>query len=253
MNVLALDIGNSRIGAGIFSQGKAQDPGIRIARENIGAELGAILEKLSKPQKLDGAVICSVAPEVTGRAAELVQRYCKLKPEIVGTDLDVPLKTELTDKNTPGMDRLVGALCAYVNTQQACVIISAGTALVVDGIDANGVFLGGAIAPGLAMGAKAMHAWAAQLPEADLTPPEHNFGRNTIEALNLGLYAAARGAVRELVERYAQSLGSWPHVVATGGDASRLLGDMEIVDSLIPDLVLQGAALVWEHHHNSDL
>jgi pantothenate kinase type III len=53
--------------------------------------------------------------------------------------------------------------------------------------------------------------------------------------------------VRELVERYATALGSWPHVVATGGDAQALLGESDFVDSFVPDLVLQGAALVWEH------
>ncbi|HMD54151.1 MAG TPA: type III pantothenate kinase [Phycisphaerae bacterium] len=246
MSVLALDIGNSRIGAGVFNQGKTNDPAIRIARENIDAELGDVLKKLTQGQKPAGAVICSVAPELTGRVAEMIQKICGIKAQIVGTDLTVPLKTKLADEKTVGTDRLCAALSAYVNTQQACVIISAGTALVVDCLDADGVFLGGAIGPGLAMGAKAMHAWAAQLPEADLKAPEHAFGRNTMEALNLGLYAAARGAVRELVERYSESLGAWPHVVATGGDANRLLGDSGLVDSLIPDLVLQGAALAWE-------
>ncbi|HTV49445.1 MAG TPA: type III pantothenate kinase [Phycisphaerae bacterium] len=248
MSVLALDLGNSRIGVGIFEQGKARDPGMRIARENIDEELGAILKNLTQSQKPAGAVICSVAPELNASVSQLVQQICGLKAQIVGTDLTVPIKTKLTDEKTIGMDRLCGALSAYVNTQLACVIISAGTALVVDGIDADGVFLGGAIAPGLAMGAKALHAWASQLPEADLAPPENPFGLNTMQALNLGLYAAARGAVRELVERYAESLGAWPHVVATGGDAHRLLGDSGLVDSLIPDLVLQGAALVWEHN-----
>ncbi|MCL2640250.1 MAG: hypothetical protein FWD53_05345, partial [Phycisphaerales bacterium] len=72
------------------------------------------------------------------------------------------------------------------------------------------------------------------------------FGRFTQEAINLGLYAGARGTVRELLERYATALGAWPHVVATGGDAAALLEETGLVDSFVPELVLQGAALVWE-------
>ena len=149
-----------------------------------------------------------------------------------------------------GTDRLLAALASYVNVEAACAIVQVGSALVVDCVDAEGIFRGGAIAPGLQMGAKALHEFAAQLPDVSLTPPEDGepFGRYTQEAINLGLYAAARGGVRELIERYASALGNWPHVVATGGDATALLGAMEIVDSFVPDLVLQGAALAWEHH-----
>jgi type III pantothenate kinase len=127
--------------------------------------------------------------------------------------------------------------------------VQLGTALVVDCVDDEGIFRGGAIAPGLQMSAKALHDFAAQLPAVSLTPPEDAtpFGRFTQEAINLGLYVGLRGAVRELLERYATALGAWPHVVATGGDASVLLGESGLVDSFVPDLVLQGAALTWEH------
>ena len=100
----------------------------------------------------------------------------------------------------------------------------------------------------------------AQLPTVSLTPPEDSepFGRYTQEAINLGLYVGARGAIRELIERYATALGNWPHVVATGGDAHALLGGpsssiaADLVDSFIPDLVLQGAALAWEHDRRQE-
>lgn len=259
MSVLAIDIGNSRVGAAFFTDGKTADPAARIEIGAIDAELPPLLEKLWQAAKQGreestpspGAAIASVVPSLTPRVARMVQQICGLMPEQVGVDLDIPLPNRLTDESTVGVDRLLGALCAYVNTEQACAIISAGSALVVDCIDGEGVFLGGAISPGLAMGAKALNAWAAQLPPATLEPPTGPIGRNTIEALNLGLYAAARGAVRELVERYANKLGAWPHVVATGGDARRLLGETGLVDSFIPDLVLQGVALVWEHHSRS--
>lgn len=251
MTLIALDIGNTRIGVGLFSQGKGLDPAQRIARDQWETTLPPLLKAMAKqaPEKIEGGIIASVAPPLNGQVRRMVKEAIGLEPEFAGTDLSIPLKTSLTDAKTVGVDRLLAALCTYVNTERANVIISAGTALVVDCVDETGQFLGGAIAPGLRLSARALHEWTAQLPLASLDLPTEFAGRSTMEALNLGLYAAARGGVRELIERYAEHLESWPHVVATGGDAQRLLADSGLVDSFIPDLVLLGAALVWEHHH----
>ena len=256
MSVLAIDIGNSRIGVGVFALGKSEDPAHRLMHHNWESELKAALTDLWQAKKIndgpavypEGVVIASVVPEMTEPMQKLIRDTLHLDAQRVGKDLKIPMKTNLTDESTLGVDRLLAALCAYVNTEQACVVISAGTALTVDYVDDEGVFQGGAIAPGLQLGARALHEFTAQLPLATLDPPHGTCGQNTAEALNLGLYAGARGAVRELVESYANKLGHWPHVVATGGDAQRLLADSGLVDSLIPDLVLQGAALAWEHH-----
>ena len=256
MSVLAIDIGNSRIGVGVFALGKSEDPAHRLMHHHWQSELKAALTGLWQAKKINdgpeayptGVVIASVVPEMTKQVQAMVKAELHLEAQRIGEDLKIPMKTKLTDESTLGVDRLLAALCAYVNTEQACVVISAGTALTVDYVDAQGIFQGGAIATGLQLGARALHEFTAQLPLASLDPPHGTCGRNTSEALNMGLYAAARGAVRELVEGYASELGHWPHVVATGGDAQRLLADSGLVDSLIPDLVLQGAALVWEHH-----
>ncbi len=260
MSVLAIDIGNSRIGVGVFSLGKSDDPARRLVRHNWQSELKAAVADLWQAKKInDGpeayptsVVIASVVPDLTTQVQALVKTELHLEDQRIGQDLKIPMKTNLTDESTLGVDRLLAALCAYVNTQQACVVISAGTALTVDYVDDDGIFQGGAITTGLQLGARALHEFTAQLPLASLDPPQEPCGRNTAEALNLGLYASARGAVRELVESYAGKLGHWPHVVATGGDAQRLLANSGLVDSLIPDLVLQGAALVWEHHKMED-
>ncbi len=257
MSVLAIDIGNTRIGFNVFTDGKAQDPAIRIHHGDLEKELPATLKSLWEKALAETTgnddedtqvVIASVVPELTAQIDAAVRRQLTTKPLLIGRDLKVPIKTMLTDESTVGQDRLLAALAAFVNVEAACAIIHAGTALVVDCVDAEGIFRGGAIAPGLRMGAVALHEYAAQLPEASLTPPDQPFGRFTQEAIKPGIFAAARGGARELLERYATALGSWPHVVATGGDAQSLFSQGDFVDSFVPALVLQGAALVWEHH-----
>ncbi|MGN6366771.1 MAG: type III pantothenate kinase [Phycisphaerae bacterium] len=262
MSVLAIDIGNSRVGLNVYTFGKAQDPSIHILHADLEKDLASSLEMLWEKTQRESSeededvgapeiVIASVVPELTQRIEKAARQKLEAKTLIIGRDIKVPLKTMLRDETTVGQDRLLGALAAYVNVEAACAIIQVGSALVVDCIDDEGIFRGGAIAPGLIMSAKALHDFTAQLPASSLTPPADDvpFGRFTQEAINLGLYASARGAVRELLERYATALGAWPHVVATGGDAQALLGalpDNGLVDSFVPDLVLQGAALTWE-------
>jgi len=259
MSVLAIDIGNTRVGFNVFTEGKAQDAAVRLTQARLEEELPGVLknmwEKAQRETQENGAeeaevVIASVVPAVTQRVERAVREHLGTAAKVVGRDFKVPLKTALTDDTTVGQDRLLGALAAYVNVEAACAIVHAGTALVVDCVDAEGVFQGGAIAPGLALGARALHEHAAQLPAVVLKAPAENpvYGRDTQEAMNLGLYVGMRGTVRELLERYATALGSWPHVVATGGDAQVLAA--EIVDSFVPDLVLQGAALAWENAKN---
>lgn len=263
MSVLAIDIGNSRLGIGVFTDGKSQDSAVRLTHAQIEAELPELLKTLhlkaitetqSAGDDETGVVLVSVVPALTEKVSKLIQTVLGVDVEVIGRDLKIPMKHKLRDESTVGQDRLAGALASYVNVEKACAIVQVGSALVVDCVDDEGIFLGGAIAPGLIMGAMALHKYAAQLPEVSLTPPEESepFGRFTEEAINLGLYMGARGGVRELIERYATALGNWPHVVATGGDALVLLQDMQIVDSFVPDLVLQGAALTWEHDRRAE-
>lgn len=263
MSVLAIDIGNSRIGFNVYTAGKAQDIALRLTHTQLDAELESTLKSLwekcegetrSNEDGHSDVVIASVVPEAARHIAQGVLRHLNVHAKIIGEHLAVPMKTALRDEKTVGTDRLLAALASYVNIEKACVIVQLGSALVVDCIDDEGIFRGGAIAPGLQMGAKALEVHTAQLPEVSLTPPTDDvpFGRYTQEAINLGLYVGARGAIRELIERYATALGAWPHVVATGGDAQALLGQSELVDSFVPDLVLQGAALVWEHHRDKE-
>lgn len=254
MSILAVDIGNSRIGLGIYEDGKAKDAAVRIAIADLESQLPTaiheLLDRHSSP--VEHAAVAAVVPAAIEPTAKAIRSVLGMEAQIVGRDIPIPVEMRLKDSSSVGVDRLLGALTAYVNTQAPCAVVSCGTALVVDCIDAEGVFRGGAIAPGLAMAAQCLHANTAQLPVADLTPPAGPLGLNTMEALNLGLYAQMQGAVRHLLELYADVLGGWPHVVATGGDAQRILGQSELIDSLIPDLVLQGVALVCQYQHEAE-
>ena len=159
-------------------------------------------------------------------------------------DMPAPIGTCLDAGAKPGVDRLLNAAAAYAKLKQACIVIDAGTCVTVDFIDGEGVFHGGAIAPGARMQLKALHEQTAALPSVDFTAPEGlAWGSNTREAMLRGVYHGIRGLVWRLIEKYAEQYGGFPIVIATGGDAAALFSDDELINQIVPDLVLRGVAL----------
>jgi len=84
---------------------------------------------------------------------------------------------------------------------------------------------------------------ADMLPEIEMQKPEQAIGHNTLDAMRSGVYFGLRGMVRELVEQYAETLGSFPMVAVTGGDGNLLFRDFELVDRIVPNLTMMGLYL----------
>ncbi len=160
----------------------------------------------------------------------------------VGRDLAIPIPMAVDEPTKVGSDRLLAALAAWRRVQHACIVVDVGTAVTVDFVDGEGVYQGGAIAPGLAMMLDALHRRTEKLPAIPFEMPDpaiDPFGKTTAHAMRLGVVAAVRGLVRDRVEAYAELYGAFPQVVATGGDMGILEHD-GVIEHFVPDLVLLG-------------
>jgi type III pantothenate kinase len=153
------------------------------------------------------------------------------------------------DEKAIGADRVCNLAAAYEQMGKACVVVDAGTAITIDVCDDAGGFLGGAIAPGAGLMLKSLHEAAARLPLVSPAKPAEAIGQTTEQAMLSGVYYGIRGMVKELVEAYAEKLGAWPEVIATGGDAQLLFGDWELTHAVSPDLTLYGIALTFSEHY----
>jgi type III pantothenate kinase len=240
-HLLGVCVGNTRTRYAVF-----QGPELQDSASVVNADPGALALALAEVYSAAGSptvVMASVnRPTADRLEADLVDQTGAAIFR-VGRDLEVPIAHALRDGSTVGQDRLLCALGAFSRARQACVVIDAGTAVTVDFVDGEGTFQGGAIAPGLAMMLRALSEGTAALPLVRYEPPapgEGPFGKDTAGAMRAGVRAAVVGMVHELVDRYAESFGAYPQVVATGGDAHTLLADDPIVEHLVPDLQLIG-------------
>lgn len=244
--LLAVDIGNSRIGMAIWD-----DDGLHGVRRVSTARadtwqpaLGEIWAATTGT-KSRAIVIGSVGPKVARQFADLAAEVCGLDPVHVRDDLPLPMLLDIENPKEVGVDRVCAAAAAYDRLQAPCAVASFGTATTVDCVSADGHFLGGAILPGLEMSCDALHDHTAALPRVAPAAPLSVFGKNTHDAIVTGVVCAAVGALREIVERFATELHQWPHVVITGGSAPLIAQTADFVDSHVPDLCLMGVALAY--------
>jgi type III pantothenate kinase len=243
-----LDVGNTRIGIAPWYNKQ-----MHAARHVTLAEIEGDPDLLRGPwedlpiESERYFLASSVSPPVLERLAELIAEHCPdAELLVLGQDLAPPIKTNLAEPDKIGMDRLCVAAAAHKQLGRSCVVASLGTAVTVDLISDDAVFMGGAILPGLQMGARALHEQTALLPEIQAEAPSEIWGTRTDEAMRIGLHYGLAGAVRELTERYATELGQWPPLVLTGGDAAQIAASIAFATAVAPDLCLRGVALAFE-------
>jgi type III pantothenate kinase len=249
INLLVLNLGNSRLAMGSFSAGELTRVQ-RIAHTQRGDWAGAIAESWKLLESRDAAIVAaSVNPTLESALEDAVEQSTGRRIVWVGKDLDLPIPVLTDEPELTGVDRILNVAAAYEQMGNACVVVDAGTALTIDACNDGGEFLGGAIAPGAGMMLQTLHDKTARLPKVELAVPEDPWGKNTEQAILHGVYFGIRGMVKEIVENYATALGQWPDIIATGGDAAKLFGNWELIHAVSPDLTLYGIALAYTNHH----
>lgn len=240
--VLAVVVGNTSTRFGLFSNREMLSSG-RCLNADRASLISQIVEASGRVPDSDRSA-CVVASVNHRFSDELLE---EITPEIaheiyrVEEDLPIPVERALDPGAQPGQDRLLNALAAFDSLKQACAVIDAGTAVTVDFVDGAGVFQGGAILPGAQLMLRSLHEHTAALPQVKSARPGPGFiAKDTQQAMLHGTVYGLRGAVRALVERYAEAYEAYPPVIATGTDAALLFEDDGLIEQIVPDLTLRG-------------
>ncbi len=257
--LLAIDIGNTNIVLGVFSGKRiARSWRLATARDRTADELGLMVADLLdrariKPSNIDGVVLASVVPQLTGPMMDMCRRYLGAEPLNLEPGVTTGMPILYDNPAEVGADRIVNGIAAYEKygrrRREPLIVVDFGTATTFDAITAKGEYLGGVICPGIGISADALFQRAARLPRIDVRRPPNVIGRTTVTSMQSGLFFGYVGMVEGLVHRLRTELGGRAYCVATGGLADVIAPETHVVDAVDRDLTLDGLRLLWERNN----
>ena len=230
MHLIAVDIGNSQIKIGLF----AASADHAVALQSIHVEIidlnseicwDRFRQLLAGDAKVSG-VIAATNPQHMDRISDSWPPDWSQPLQRVERNR-LPIATAVPTPAQVGIDRLLNAIASnrHRQTDQATIIVDSGTATTIDLVSDQGIFQGGAILPGLALSARALHEYTALLPLIPLEAlPQHcpPLGRATEPAICSGLLWGHVGAIRELTSHYLAASPNGAELILTGGAADLL-------------------------------
>lgn len=261
--LLAIDAGNSNIVVGLFDGPRLVNSWrLQTLRERTADELGIQLLHLFEHHRvdttaIDGIVVASVVPPLTGAFVDMGTRYFGRTPLTVDASTDTGMPILYDTPGDVGADRIVNGVAAYETHGRAArmplIVVDFGTATTFDAISGTGEYLGGVICPGLQISADALFQRAARLPRVEVKKPPTVIGRTTVAAMQSGLFfghvAMIEGMIRRMrVELAGADEPASVRCIATGGMASLIGAETEMFDAVDPDLTLRGLQMVWERN-----
>jgi type III pantothenate kinase len=245
--ILVIDVGNTRLKwAWLTSTGLSDQQAVVHRESKPGVWTAALFQSGQKPARV---LVSNVAgPTMAKTLTQLSKKAFHVEVEFVTAATEFQgLINGYLDPTLLGADRWLALIGAWTLARTALCVVDAGTAVKVDSVDANGQHLGGLIAPGIHMMREALMSKTSDIARA----AEHStpslagiLANNTIGAVSRGAVFALAGMADRAAEIIEHSTGAKPKLFITGGDAGMITGTMRAHGEIVPDLVLQGLAVV---------
>lgn len=251
--ILVLDVGNTHIVLGCMEAREMRFKA-RVATDlqKTEYEYAVLFGALFRAAGIDcadfeGAVISSVVPPLTAILSEAVRFICGKTPLAVGAGIKTGLNIKLENPLELGGDLVASAVGALASYKPPIIIIDMGTATTFSVIDGDGSFIGGAIAPGVALSLNALAAEASLLPRIQLENARCAIGRNTVDSMKSGSILGSAAMLDGMLDRMLAELGTENvTIVATGGVAHHIVPLCRRPIILDEDLLLRGLCRIFE-------
>jgi type III pantothenate kinase len=244
--LLAVDVGNTNVKLGVYDDRRlAASWRLTTRREQTADEYGVFTHTMLRsrgiePTAVDEIAFWSTVPTIQRTLEDMAGRYFGLAPFVVEPGVNVAVPMRVDYPREVGPDRVVKVVAAVELYGPPLIIIDFGTATTFECVSADGAFIGGAIAPGIATAAEALTARAARLFRVDLSRPPTAIGTNTVTNIQSGMVYGYAGLVDGLVARMRAEMTGAPRIVATGGLVGLMEGLAATIDVVNPHLTLEG-------------
>lgn len=253
--LLAIDIGNTNIHFGLHTGTEwCCSWRARTISRKMSDEYAVLLRSFFEEGGLSfadvsGVVMASVVPDLTRTFSELSERYLKARALNVNSTVNCGIGIRVDNPREVGADRIVNAAAVHALYRCAAVVIDFGTATTYDVINADGDYIGGIITPGIGLSHDALVSRAAQLGSVHLAPPPTVIGRNTVHAMQSGIFLGYIAMIEGLVARIKAEMGTPLKVIATGGLSALFADNTPVIEEIAPNLTLEGLRIIYDLNH----
>jgi len=256
--LLAINANNTNVKFGLFDEGRMiGDWRIRTESGRTADEYMVWLSQLLTLAGLDHrqikeVIIATVVPQALYHLRMFCERHLGTLPLVIGEPgVELGIRVLIDKPHEVGADRLANAVGGHILHPGPLIVVDFGTATTFDITDADGNFIGGAISPGINLSLEALHVATAKLPRIALEPPTRVIGKDTLSAMQSGVYWGYVGLIEGLVRRISTEFGAPFTTIATGGLAPLFFGATETIQHLEPEITMRG--LVEIHRRSRTL
>ncbi len=251
--VLVIDVGNTNITFGVYKKTELVTTfrmmsNVSRTSDEYGMMITALLDNNGVPkEKIDGAIIASVVPNLMHALTGAVAKYIKVKPMVVGPGTKTGIKIVTENPREIGADRIVDAVGAYEKYGGPVLVLDFGTATTYDLVTDKGEFAAGITAPGIKISAKALWNDTAKLPEIEIKKPKSILAQETISSMQAGLVYGQIGQTEYIIKCVKEESGfDNLKVVSTGGLGRLISDETDMIDVYDASLTLDGLRIIYE-------
>jgi len=253
--ILAIDIGNTNIKFGIFSEGKFIKC-LRLPSDNniTENEYLSYFEKEFAKFSIKKCIISSVVEDLSLVIKKISDKFFNIDSILLSSESKFGMQILVENKKRVGVDRLVNSSYIRNHFKLPAVVVDIGTATTIDVINKDGNFVGGAILPGINLQFKSLNINTSKLPHINERNSEFAIGKSTEEAILSGVLRGHSSSIEGIIEQMEKELGESVKIILTGGDSVLVSKYMiKNIDLVNPNLTLESLVFLYENNKENVL
>jgi len=204
--------------------------------------------KFINRKNINLSLISSVVPSIFFKIKILFHKKNIKCQELLDKKFRNPIRININKPKQVGSDRLANVLAAYKLYKTNCIVVDFGTATTFDILTNKGVYEGGLITPGIGLSLSTLNSLTALLPLIKLKKTKKIIGKDTVSAINSGVYWGYVSLINGILEKIISSTKKKYKIILTGGLSYIFLNSLKYKSIINKNITLLGLIEIIKHN-----